>query len=358
MMTQLPSDVVSPEVQRRQNTNKDEMIDDTVVAEDSGCSFVSDDSNGNIVSGGPIHVVAKPTTPQPLPLDLTALQKQEVLSPVYSPPGRGTPPPTAIPTMPKDFQVSKKELLGKGTFGCVYRALDRDTNRIFAVKEIPTPAITRSEIDLLGSLSHKNIIKLYGVRQSEGLMEIFMEYVSGGNISSVIKQFGVLTETQARIYTIQILDGLIYLHDKKVIHRDLKGDNILVEVDGTVKLADFGTAREVQGTQGVAKTVTGTTSFMAPEIIKGSGYNTAVDIWSLGCCVLEMLSGKPPFSEFANQYAAMFHIAGLTSTASMIPEGLSAEGMDFLAQCLRVEPTARSSAQTLRDHPWCRKSTK
>ena len=369
-MTLLPdlakSPVGNPKVETTPTSLKDvadEIVEDEcdtsdLVQEDSGCMGGASEENHRSPSPPtrvtPSYVLVEPTPPP----RLSPPVPPETVPPLkWMPSTMAAALRASLLMKPQDYQVSKIEVLGKGAFGCVSRALDRETNRIFVVKEIPlcrdhgSEGFTNAEIEVLGSLEHPNVIKLMGFRQTESLLEIFMEYVSGGNISSVIRSFGVLTEVQTRNYTAQILDGLVYLHSRNVIHRDLKGDNILVEVDGRVKLADFGTAKK---TQSVAKTVTGTTSFMAPEIIKGTGYDKSVDIWSLGCCVLEMITGKPPFADSPNPYAAMFQIASMTSTETLIPSdrGLSPSLVDFLQQCLRLEPKTRPPARELRAHGW------
>jgi serine/threonine protein kinase len=260
---------------------------------------------------------------------------------------------------PRHISLGRKELLGKGTFGMVYRAMDLDTNRIIAVKEVTIApgsmrpeqlATLRREIAMMQKLDHPNIVKYLGEHwDGQQHLRIFMEYVAGGTVSSLLRSFGPATEQQASRYARQILEGLRYLHDQRIAHRDLKGENLLVDVDGTLKLADFGTAKEL-ATQ--TKSVAGTAFFMAPEVIRGVGHGIEADVWSAGCCVVEMLSGKPPFAGFSNQYAIMMHIAELKDGTFPIPDSVSPLGRDFLNRCLRADPGARSTVTELLQHEW------
>eukprot|EP00658_Telonema_sp_P-2_P034168 TRINITY_DN24964_c0_g1_i1.p1 TRINITY_DN24964_c0_g1~~TRINITY_DN24964_c0_g1_i1.p1 ORF type:complete len:228 (+),score=41.78 TRINITY_DN24964_c0_g1_i1:59-742(+) len=141
-----------------------------------------------------------------------------------------------------------------------------------------------------------------------------------------------------------------YLHDRKIAHRDLKGDNLLLETDGTVKLADFGTAKEL-ATQ--AMSVAGTAYFMAPEVIKGIGHGIEADVWSVGCCVIEMLTGKPPFSDLKNQYAIMMRIAESdTSLDDMFPPNASPAVLHFLRRCVVRDPSQRATCSELLREDW------
>jgi hypothetical protein len=291
------------------------------------------------------------------------------------PPSKTSPPPedilSSLPQLPrrpqscvagsrpKHIALGRKELLGKGTFGMVYRAMDLDTNRIIAVKEItiapgsmkPEQLDTiRREIAILQKLDHPNIVQCLGEHwDGHQHLRIFMEYVAGGTISALIRSFGPLSEPQASRYTAQMLRGLSYLHAKRIAHRDLKGDNLLVDVDGGLKLADFGTAKELATR---SKSVAGTAYFMAPEVIRGVGHGIEADVWSAGCCVVEMLQGKPPFSHFSNQYAIMMHIAELKVGDFPVPPNLSESCCNFLQKCFEPNPDARATIDDLLNHDW------
>eukprot|EP00759_Apiculatamorpha_spiralis_P006109 PhF_6_TR13603/c0_g1_i2/m.21769 len=284
MMEVMPSPPKSP----TKPSGTQAVEDDVSAIHEDSSAFVSEESSSEFVQG-PIKVVAKPIEPSVI---IPALEQPQTS--VFSPLGDNL-----------EYKVSKEGVLGKGTFGTVYKAMNQN-NMIFALKEIPAEvAPSSSEVQLLRHLTHPNIVKFLGCRENGPVLEIHMELVNGGSLSGVIRSFK-LAETQIKLYVKDILLGLEYLHSKNVIHRDLKCDNILVEDGGRAKLADFGTARE---TTSRAHTVAGTPAFMAPEVLKGNGYDNKCDIWSLGCCIIHMHTGDIPFKEFANPYAAMFHVA-------------------------------------------------
>lgn len=161
-----------------------------------------------------------------------------------------------------------------------------------------------------------------------------------------------------KVYAKQILAGLIYLHENKVIHKDIKGANILVDGDGTVKLADFGCSSQFEKTLSnfdtfLAHSLKGSIPWMAPEVVKETGYGRRSDIWSFGCTILEMATGKLPWShyQFDNPVAVLMKIA-LSDEIPLIPETLSDDLKDFLSLCLQRDPTKRSHAQDLIIHPF------
>ena len=152
------------------------------------------------------------------------------------------------------------------------------------------------EIKILKALSHENIVKYYGlkIKEVEKEVDILLEYVPGGSLKAVLSQYGNFDEKLVAIYTYQILNALIYLHSKGIIHRDIKGANILIDVDGTIKLTDFSTSKkDIDGL--TSRSLKGTPNWMAPEIVLRNGHGPKVDIWSLGCVIIELMTGIPPF---------------------------------------------------------------
>ncbi|XP_075084177.1 mitogen-activated protein kinase kinase kinase YODA-like isoform X2 [Nicotiana tabacum] len=254
----------------------------------------------------------------------------------------------------------KGKLLGRGTFGHVYVGFNSDSGEMCAMKEVTlftddskskeSAKQLAQEVALLSRLRHPNIVQYYGSEMVPDKLYIYLEYVSGGSIYKLLQEYGPFGETAIRSYTQQILSGLAYLHAKSTVHRDIKGANILVDPNGRIKLADFGMAKHITG-HSCPLSFKGSPYWMAPEVIKNSsGCNLAVDIWSLGCTVLEMATSKPPWSQYEG-VAAMFKI-GNSKELPAIPEHLSDEGKDFVRKCLQREPRSRPTAAELLEHPF------
>ncbi|KAG2709837.1 hypothetical protein I3843_05G235700 [Carya illinoinensis] len=254
----------------------------------------------------------------------------------------------------------KGKLLGRGTFGHVYVGFNSESGEMCAMKEVTlfsddakskeSAKQLMQEIALLSRLRHPNIVQYYGTETVGDKLYIYLEYVSGGSIFKLLQDYGQFGELAIRSYTHQILSGLAYLHAKNTVHRDIKGANILVDPVGRVKLADFGMAKHIAG-QSCPLSFKGSPYWMAPEVIKTSnGCNLAVDIWSLGCTVLEMATTKPPWSQYEG-VAAMFKI-GNSKELPAIPEHLSRDGKDFVWQCLQRNPIDRPKAAELLEHPF------
>jgi mitogen-activated protein kinase kinase kinase len=181
------------------------------------------------------------------------------------------------------------------------------------------------EISLLKQLSHPNIVRYLGSEKIGECYFIYLEYMSGGSIASLLKKHGAFAEQIVKNYVRQILTGLYYLHKHKVIHRDIKGANLLVDSDGVVKLADFGCSKRLERSQSQEDMLTslkGSVPWMAPEVIRQVRYGRKIDIWSLGCSVIEMLSASHPWGEMENHLAGMMKIA-LSSELPEFPEHIS-----------------------------------
>ncbi|KAJ5081519.1 hypothetical protein NUU61_009783 [Penicillium alfredii] len=252
----------------------------------------------------------------------------------------------------KDYQLG--DCLGKGAFGSVYRALNWNTGETVAVKQIRLVDLPKSElrvimleIDLLKNLDHANIVKYHGFVKSVETLNIILEYCENGSLHSIAKNFGRFPENLVGVYMSQVLHGLLYLHEQGVIHRDIKGANILTTKEGLVKLADFGVASRTTGLS--ESSVVGTPYWMAPEVIELSGATTASDIWSLGCTVIELLEGKPPYHNL-QPMPALFRI--VNDDHPPLPQGASPAVKDFLMQCFQKDPNLRVSARKLLKHPW------
>ena len=288
-----------------------------------------------------------------------------------------TGPRVSPGTLPVAIDASYKEgvawrkggLLGTGAFSSCYAAQDMKTGTLMAVKQICFCLNTHEdEAKMLQQISrevkvlrdvgaHPNVVQYLGAVPEENHFNLFMEHMSGGSIASILHRFGPMQRNVVRRYTAQILAGLDHLHRQGILHRDLKGANLLVGEGGKqVKLCDFGAACQ----QAKLKTVTGeflstrgTPAWMPPEVIRGEKYGRNSDIWSLGCCVIEMASAAAPWAEagLTNPYALMFMIASGKSQPA-IPEELGTEGCDFVQRCLVVDPAERACTGELLRHPF------
>ncbi|MQM04036.1 hypothetical protein Taro_036827 [Colocasia esculenta] len=251
------------------------------------------------------------------------------------------------------------QCLGRGSTAAVYLASYSAQQGYFAVKstELSRSAPLKRERKILSSLCSPHVISCLGsdvTEESDGrvLHNLFLEYVPGGSLAEAVKKQGFLDERVTRVYTRGILDGLAYLHSRGIVHCDVKGHNVLVGADDrTVKLADFGCARRVDdGGDGTAL-ISGTPLYMAPEVARGEEQGPAADIWALGCTVIEMATGCPPWSDVEDPVAAIHRIAFSTEVPKL-PCNFSDDARDFLGRCLNRDLRQRWSAEELLKHPF------
>ncbi|KAJ1980979.1 Protein kinase of the Mitotic Exit Network [Dimargaris cristalligena] len=247
--------------------------------------------------------------------------------------------------------------IGKGQFGAVYRSLNLETGQMVAVKRIPlecqveeqTDAIMK-EVELLQSLRHSRVVQYEGFIKTPTDLNIVMEYVENGSLYHTLKSFGAFPEKLVLAYIVKIIEGLIYLHDKQVVHCDLKAANILTTKKGNTKLSDFGVSLNLKlADPSEDSAVAGTPNWMAPEIIQLEGACTASDIWSLGCTIVELLTGKPPYADMM-QMTTLFRI--VEDDCPPLPEGISDHLRDFLRACFQKDPALRPTARELMMLPW------
>ncbi|GER51021.1 serine/threonine protein kinase, partial [Striga asiatica] len=282
----------------------------------------------------------------PLPLPPEPISNSSPLShpnsATASPKGPLYSPERAESHKSPDMSWKRGKLLGVGAFGNVYLGFNSEKGKMCAMKEfylqpdgaMPNQSVMlfRTEIALLSTLKHPNIVSYYGSEMVGGNVYVYFEYVAGGCIQKVLKEYGKLGESAIRIYTQQILLGLAYLHSKSITHGDIRGATVLIDPNGGVKLSCFGIERKI-AVQSRPSLLTDSSYWMAPEVIMNPNTcNRAMDIWSLGCTIIEMATSEPPLSQY-KKGGAMFKVAYHKELPS-IPNHLSDEGKDFVRRCL------------------------
>lgn len=273
-----------------------------------------------------------------------------------------------------DSKWMKGALIGQGSFGSVYLALHAVTGELLAVKQVETPSpgansasdarkksmidALKREISLLRDLQHPNIVQYLGASSSADHLNIFLEYVPGGSVQTMLNSYGALREPLIRSFVRQIVTGLAYLHQREIIHRDIKGANILVDNKGVIKISDFGISKKIEvsnilngaGNNKNRPSLQGSVFWMAPEVVKQTSYTRKADIWSLGCLVVEMMTGNHPFPD-CSQLQAIFKIGG-AKISPTVPEHASPDAKTFLSQTFEVEHVKRPSADELLFSPF------
>ena len=296
---------------------------------------------------------------------------------------------------------TRGSFLGEGAFSRVYLGLNEDTGKFIAVKELFMESLVdftensvnsvnsvtiengeqknsnnlressgssdnskssgnrmaklEKEVNIMRKLQHENIVRYLGtdfITEPTPQFCILLEYVPGGSIASMLKQFGKFATPIVREYSRQILNGLEYLHSNNIIHRDIKGANLLVTDQGIVKLADFGCSVKFDGMDSMRQRgkekLLGSVPWMAPEAIRFAEEHVGrkSDIWSVGCVTIEMSTGSRPWKLYTNHLALMFFVA-TSDTVPTFPESASASCTSFLESCLKRNPDDRKTAEEL-----------
>ncbi|KAJ9624184.1 mitogen-activated protein kinase kinase kinase [Taxawa tesnikishii (nom. ined.)] len=280
------------------------------------------------------------------------------------------------PQRQQTFKWMKGQLIGKGTFGRVYLGMNTTTGELLAVKQVEVnpkaanadPTKIREmvkaldqEIDTMQHLDHVNIVQYLGCERKEFSISIFLEYISGGSVGSCLRKHGKFEESVVSSLTRQTLCGLAYLHREGILHRDLKADNILLDLDGTCKISDFGISKRSRNpyNNDITNSMQGSVFWMAPEVIRAQsqalnvpnangeidpnaafsqGYSAKVDIWSLGCVVLEMFAGRRPWSK--EEAVGAIYKLGSLNQAPPIPDDVSSvvgpAALSFMYDCFTM----------------------
>ena len=283
-------------------------------------------------------------------------------------------------------RYQKLEKIGEGTYGIVYKAKDRVSGQIIALKRIRLeaedegiPSTAIREISLLKELRHPNIVRLFDVVHTDRKLTLVFEYLDQDLKKYLDVCEGGLDATILKSFLFQLITGVAYCHHHRVLHRDLKPQNLLINREGELKLADFGLARAFGIPVRSYTHEVVTLWYRAPDVLLGSRhYSTPVDMWSIGCIFAEMTSGNPLFTGTSekSQLDTIFRHLGTPSEASFpgitqLPEwqsdfpsygapssmialvpNIDAAGVDLLSSLLTYDPTHRITAQDARRHPY------
>ena len=251
-----------------------------------------------------------------------------------------------------DFCIIK--LVGRGSYGKVYKVRYLKDNSIYAMKILSKHLINdqgqdyhvRAERKIMAQVYHPFIVKLRYAFQTNNKLYLIMDYYAGGTLFNLLSHFKVLSEDWIQFYAAEILLGLEWLHNLEVVYRDLKTENILIDTDGHIKLADFGSAKENTGTYSGAKTICGTPEYQAPEILNGEEYGCISDMWALGILLYEMAVGKTPF--YHPNYHNIYRL--VLESEVEYPNTMSKNLKHLISALLEKKPKRRLTLSKVKNH--------
>lgn len=278
---------------------------------------------------------------------LSTLSESEIMEKLRNVVSRGDP----------TILYSKIKKIGQGASGSVFVAKSVKNNKTVAVKQMqlknqPRKELIVNEIIVMRESQHPNIVNYLDSYLVNEELWVVMEYMNGGPLTDIIENNSI-NETQIATICLETLKGLHHLHCRNIIHRDIKSDNVLLDVDCHVKITDFGFCAKLTAEKKKRATMVGTPYWMAPEVVKQKEYGAKVDIWSLGIMAIEMIEGEPPYLE-EEPLKALYLIATNGTPKLKDPDNLSPSFKNFLARCLEVDVKSRATAEELLHHSFLR----
>mmetsp|Transcript_83769 Transcript_83769/g.233636 ORF Transcript_83769/g.233636 Transcript_83769/m.233636 type:complete len:594 (-) Transcript_83769:119-1900(-) len=309
------------------------------------------------------------TAEDSLETSIGSIAAGSALSDIFSPKGDPAGPAASSSSAVGSYTTgsalmwTRGALLGRGALGRVFKGVDQATGQTVAVKEVQLSnreddvefrKSLENEVSIMESLDHPSIVKYLGHDYIDSCFYMYLEYMPGGTLTAALNEFGIFEEDLIRLYAKQILEGLEYLHTREppVIHRDIKGSNVLLRTDCRAKLADFGCSKRTD--QSLTHTVRGSVPWMAPEVIAHSRYGLSADVWSFGCVVIEMGTAAVPWGRFDNQMAALVRI-GMSQEIPPLPDPISDDCRDFIMACVQRDAASRQTASQLLTHVFLQK---
>jgi mitogen-activated protein kinase kinase kinase ANP1 len=271
----------------------------------------------------------------------------------------------STPNTGRAIRYRQGDLIGEGAYAKVFQCLNLQTGELMAVKHFtvtPTQLTDepkkiekvflnmRKEVSLLKNLSHPNIVRYYQTDLSEDMQSInvLLEFVPGGSLKFLLSRYGALEINVVKTYARQLLNGLEYLHANHVVHRDLKAANILITSEGILKVADFGSSRKFEALDhGMSKSLRGSPYWMAPEVVKRQGHSYPADIWSFGCVLIEMVTGRPPWSNYSKDIKEVLEIISMENALPDMPD-CEETLLQVIKICLQRDPTSRPTCVELK----------